>query len=71
MKAYIKIIFSAFPLMIGIIMTLISLCYLVQFFEYGLDFEDSVDQFIAFLILFLFGFPSILFGITKLTKIEN
>ena len=63
MKNYLKEILFALPLTAGIIVTLTALCFLMMFIDYGYDFEES--YFWVFVLLFVLGFPTILFGINR------
>jgi len=44
--------------------TLLALCYLVKFYDYGFHFEDDIE-YIYFIMFFLVGFPMLMFGINK------
>ena len=63
MKGYYKFIISAFPFTLGMILTLISLSCLV---DWGLDFDEGI--FWGFIAFFIIGFPTMLFGIKKLSS---
>jgi len=63
-----QFIVSSIIFTIGLSFTLIAICYLVRFYDYGLDFEENS---IYFFMLFLFiGIPLVLFGANALS-IEN
>lgn len=54
------------PFTIGMALSLVSLCFLVQFYDDGLDFDaEYIWLFVAF---FLTGFPTLVHGIRELSK---
>lgn len=64
---------KALPLTLGIALTLTALCYLMNFYEHIHFFNFKkvlllkAKDFNAFLLFFLMGFPTILYGIDKLS----
>lgn len=63
-----RFIINSLIFTIGLSFTLIAICYLVRFCDYGLDFEDnSIYLFVLFLLI---GIPLVLFGANSLS-IEN
>ena len=69
MNNYISFFKKSFTLTIGIILTLISLSCLVSFYTGGFDFEYYAGEFIAFIILFLVGFPTMVYGVNILGEL--
>ena len=61
---YFKFLKKSLPITIGMILTLIALCCLVEFYDQGLYFEG--DYFIYFVTFFFIGFPLLMFGINKM-----
>lgn len=66
MRDFISFFLKTIPLSVGIILSLTALYFLVEFFDRGLDFEDS--EFWSFLALFLVGFPLLLWGVQSLSE---
>jgi len=62
MKDYLKFLVIAIPFTIGMIFSLLGLCFLVQFYAWGLDFDDA-EPFWFFVLFFFIGFPTMVFGI--------
>lgn len=70
MKNCFKTFIKSIPYTLGMVFTLLSLCFLVEFISGGLDLKD--EEFWIFLILFVIGIPLILVGIETLsTKTPN
>jgi len=67
MKYFFRYILRSLPLTVGIILSIIALCFLVQFYDRGLDFE--AEEFWAFSIFFIIGFPLLVWGIDYLSRI--
>lgn len=67
MKDYFHFFKRTLPITLGMIFTLISLCFLVKFYDYGFHFEDDVE-YVYFIIFFIIGFPMLMFGINKEAK---
>lgn len=65
MKNYLRTIFRAIPFTIGTAATLLALCYLVRFYEFGMD---DKEEFFTFLIWFFFGYPTLVFGVKRLIE---
>ena len=66
MKLFLRFWLKSMPFTLGMALSLISLCFLVRFYDYGLDFdEEYIWLFIAF---FLTGFPTLIHGINKLSN---
>jgi len=62
---FITFFLRSLPFTAGMALSLLSLCYLVDFYNIGLDFnETSIWQFAA---CFMTGFPTLLYGITLLS----
>jgi len=49
----------------GIIFVLLSLCYLIKFYDFGLDYDDS--ELILFLFFMTMGIPVLIFGVNLLS----
>ena len=60
---FIKFFVRSVPLLVGMILTLISLTYLVSFVNYGQEYDEP--YFWIFVILFVLGFPLLLWGTNK------
>ena len=54
------------PFTIGMALSLVSLCFLVQFYDDGLDFDGEYIW--LFIVFFLTGFPTLIYGINKLSN---
>ena len=67
MKTYLKFFKRTLPITFGMIFTLLALCFLVKFYSYGLDFEDDIE-YVYFIVLFIIGFPMLVFGIDNEAK---
>ena len=65
MKDFYEFLVRCLPLTIGMAMVLIGMCFLVDFYDNRLDFEE---EFFAFVFWFAVGMPLMLFGIDKLSK---
>ena len=65
MKLFLRFWFRAIPFTVGIALSLIALCFLVAFYDYGLDFDE--EDIWIFLIFFLAGFPLLIYGLNKLS----
>lgn len=66
MKDFFRFFVSAIPFTVGMLLSLIGLCFLVEFYDEGLYFGGG--GFRSFVIFFLVGFPSVIFGVNKLSK---
>jgi hypothetical protein len=66
MKDFIKFCIKALTFTIGMALTLISLCFLIKFYENGLNFDN--DEIWTFTMFFLTGFPTLIFGINQLSE---
>lgn len=64
MQEFIRYWIRALPFTAGMALSLIALCFLVEFYDRGLDFEDG--EIWAFVFFFAIGYPMLLFGIQKL-----
>lgn len=64
MKEYFNSFKRTLPITFGMIFTLIALCFLVKFYDYGFHFENDLE-YVYFIIFFLIGFPTLMFGINK------
>lgn len=64
MKEYFSFFIRTLPITMGMIFTLIALCFLVKFYDYGFHFEDDIE-YIYFIMFFLTGFLMLMFGINK------
>lgn len=64
MKSYSIFWLKAAPFTFGMALTLISLCYLVVFYENGMYFEEA--DIWLFALFFSAGFPTLIFGIKSL-----
>ena len=65
MKLLLQYWLRCLPFTIGIVLVLLALCFLVEFYEHGLD---DYEEFWAFAIFIFSGMPLLLFGIEKLGK---
>lgn len=65
-KKYFRLLVRAFPFTFGIALSLVSLCYLVRFYDYGLDFED--EYLWMFAVFFGLGFPALIYGMNRLSN---
>jgi hypothetical protein len=70
MKDYFIFFKRTLPITLGMIFTLIALCFLVKFYDYGFHFKDDLE-YVYFIIFFLIGFPMLMFGINKEAKYES
>ena len=68
MKPYFNFFVKVLPFTAGIIFTLISLSFLVEFIGRGLDFDD--EAFFVFIVFAVIGIPTLLFGLNKASS-EN
>ena len=66
MKKHIKFFLAALPLTVGVTLTLIGLCFLVEFFDRGLRLDK--EDFWTFVAFFSIGFPVMLFGANYLSE---
>ena len=66
MKEFFRFFVTAIPFTVGMLLSLIALCFLVEFYDRGLDFDNW--EFRVFVIFFVVGFPSMIFGINKLSE---
>ncbi|MBW2165937.1 MAG: hypothetical protein JRG74_07520 [Deltaproteobacteria bacterium] len=66
MKEFFRFFVTAIPFTVGMLLSLIALCFLLKFYDRGLDFDN--EEFWGFVIFFVVGFPSMIFGINKLSK---
>ncbi|WP_193075574.1 hypothetical protein [Pseudomonas sp. FME51] len=66
MKDFARFWWRASTFTVGVALSLIALCYLVRFYDYGLDFEDEYAW--LFAVFFLIGFPTLLYGMKKLSE---
>ena len=66
MKEFFRFFVTAIPFTVGMLLSLIALCFLVEFYDRGLDFDNV--EFRVFVIFFVVGFPSMIFGINKLSE---
>lgn len=64
MKDYFRLLTRALPFTVGVALSLIGLCFLVKFYDYGLDFEYRYVW--IFAIFFGVGFPTLVYGMNKL-----
>jgi hypothetical protein len=62
---FFRFLSHALPLTLGVMFTLISLSFLVEFLDRGLDFEE---EFFAFVFWFVIGFPLLLSGTNRIAK---
>jgi len=69
MKPLIKYWLRCLPFTIGIALVLVAMCFLVKFFDRGLDFDD--EEIWVFGMFIFVGMPLLLFGIEKLSKQEE
>ena len=69
MKEYFQFFVKALPLTIGVALTLTALCFMVEFYSRGIDFED--EEFWAFCFFFVVGFPTLLWGVNHLVGING
>ena len=65
MKSLLRYWVRSLPFTIGVAAILIAMCFLVSFYQRGLDFEE---EFWTFVVFSLVGMPLMLFGIEKLSK---
>ncbi len=65
MKLFILHWVRTIPFIFGLFFCLLSLCYLIQFLEYGLDFDDK--DFWYFALLLFIGVPILISGIDLLS----
>ena len=68
MKAHYRFWVRCLPFTIGIGFVLIAMCFLVDFYDNRLQFEE---EFWAFVFFFVLGMPLMLFGIDKLSKLPE
>jgi hypothetical protein len=54
------------PFTVGIASSLIALCYLVKFYDYGLDFDREYIW--LFVVFFLTGFPTLVYGMNRISE---
>jgi hypothetical protein len=68
MKNYIKFTVKSLPLVFGLILTLISLAFLVEFATdiYVEKFQET--EFTFFVVFAVIGFPTLLYGINYLAN---
>jgi len=66
MRAAVRNWLRALPFTVGIALSLIALCYLVRFYDRGLDFDEG--DIWTFAALFLIGFPTLIHGINVLAR---
>ncbi len=66
MKTLFSLWWRSFPFTIGMALSLIALCFLVRFYDYGLEFDSEYIW--LFVLFFLVGFPTLIFGIEKLSN---
>ena len=65
MKRYFHFLVKAIPFTLGMILALVSLCFLVDFHTSGMHFDE---EFWSFVILFSIAFPTMIFGINELSE---
>ena len=65
MKDYLQMLLRALPFTLGVALSLVGLCYLVRFYDYGLDFEDEYIW--MFAVFFGLGFPTLIYGLNRLS----
>lgn len=68
MKKFFRFFVTAIPFTVGMLLSLIALCFLLKFYVRGCDFDSRSGEFWGFLIFFVVGFPSMIFGINKLSE---
>ena len=68
MKEFFRFFVTAIPFTVGMLLTLIALCCLIEFYDRGLDLHRGRTVFWVFVIFFVVGFPSMIFGINKLSE---
>jgi hypothetical protein len=68
-KSFFKFWLKAIPFTLGMALSIISLCFLIKFYDYGLNFEDQNIWF--FCIFFFIGFPTLTYGINKLRSDDD
>jgi hypothetical protein len=66
MKEYVRFLLRAAPFTIGLTLSLVGLCYLVRFYDFGFDFES--ENIWMFVIFFGFGIPTLIYGINRLSN---
>ncbi|MEJ2061018.1 MAG: hypothetical protein P8Y64_11130 [Gammaproteobacteria bacterium] len=65
MKAFFLLWWRSLPFTVGMAASLIALCFLVRFYDYGLELDSEYIW--LFMLFFLVGFPTLIFGIKKLS----
>ena len=65
MKEFFRFFVTAIPFTVGMLLSLIALCFLLKFYDGGLH---NSNAFWGFVIFFVVGFPSMIFGINKLSE---
>lgn len=71
MKSLLLFFIKVIPFTIGVILTLTSLAFLVEFTDQRLNFGDlGNEEFWSFVFFAIIGIPILLFGINKASK-EN
>ena len=68
MKEFFRFFVTAIPFTVGMLLSLIALCFLLKFYDRGFDLQSHSYAFWCFVIFFVVGFPSMIFGINKLSE---
>ncbi len=68
MKELISFVIKALPFTVGLILSLTALSFLVGFTDSARLSKMGDDDFIAFVVLSIVGFPTLLFGMKQLSK---
>ena len=66
MKSFFRFWLKAIPFTIGMALSLIALCFLVEFYDRGLDFDE--EYLWLFAAFFLTGFPTLIYGMNRLAE---
>ena len=68
MKEFFRFFVTAIPFTVGMLLSLIALCFLLKFYDSGFELHRHGNEFWCFVIFFVVGFPSMIFGINKLSE---
>ena len=68
MKELISFVVKAFPFTAGLILSLTALSFLVSFSDSVRLSRFGDEDFITFVVLFIVGIPTLLFGMQKLSN---